>query len=334
MKQVMPGVYRMNLPLSGFNPDSVNIYLIETPAGFTCIDTGWDSEPAFQSMEEQIAEIGATISDIKEVILTHCHIDHMGMIIRFKKSFPVKLYLHEKERDLIKIRFTGGDNFLPMTDKYLQTHGFPAAELTPPEFQLPIPPDLSSVKADVILYGGESIQAGRYTLSVINTPGHTPGHIALYEPAGKFLFSGDMLLPTIATNAAFHVQLIANPLQLYLESLQTLRKLDIQTVMPGHEDVFSGARQRIDELTRDHAEKSAQVLAAFTDKEAKTAYAVSRMLAVSPRTRKNVWGAFTGWDKRFAVLQTIAHLEFLRSKQILTIETLNGITYYRRSNKG
>ena len=319
----------MTLTLSGFNPGSVNTYLIETPEGLTSIDTGWDSPPSLESMQQQLAEIGAGLADIKQVILTHCHIDHMGLVVRLKQSYPVKLYLHEKELELIKIRFTGGDNFLPLTDKFLQGHGFPAAELTPPEVQLPIPLDLSSVRPDVLLHGDENIQVGQYVLKVVNTPGHTPGHIALYEPSRKFLFSGDMLLPTIATNAALHVQHIAYPLQQYLNSLQTLRRLDIETVLPGHEYVFFNARERIDELIRNHEQKSRQILKVFTGGEPKTAYEVSRILAVSPRTKTNVWATLTGWDRRFAVLQTIAHLETLLFNHQLVKETTNGIIYYR-----
>ncbi len=328
---IFPDIYQMTLTLSGFNPGSVNTYIIKTPEGLTAIDTGWDSPPSLQSMQAQLGEIGAGLSDINQVILTHCHIDHMGLIVRLKQSHPVKLYLHEKEIDLIKIRFTDGDNFLPMTDKFLQSHGFPAAELTPPEVQLPIPLNLGAVRPDVYLHGGETINVGQYNLKVVNTPGHTPGHIALYEPAKKFLFSGDMLLPTIATNAAVHVQHIPFPLQQYLDSLITLRQLEIETVLPGHEEVFHNARQRIDELLSNHERKAQQIYAVFADGKARTAYEVSQVLAVSPRTKKNVWAGLTGWDKRFAVLQTIAHLESLRFNHKLTLEVTGGVNHYRRA---
>jgi len=132
MKEVLPGIYQMNLTLSGFSPGSVNIYLIKTPDGYTSIDTGWDSPVAVASMEEQLREFGACLADIKQIIVTHCHIDHLGMIVRFKRSFHTRLYLPQNELELMKIRFTGGDNLLPMTYKFLQSHGFPAAELPPP----------------------------------------------------------------------------------------------------------------------------------------------------------------------------------------------------------
>jgi glyoxylase-like metal-dependent hydrolase (beta-lactamase superfamily II) len=328
MKEILPGLYQMTLTLSGFSPGDVNTYLIKSPDGFTSIDTGWDSPPAVESMKAQLSEVGAGLADIKQIIVTHCHIDHLGMIVRFKRSHNARIFLPQRELELMKIRFTGGDNLLPMTDKFLRSHGFPAAELTPPEALLPLPDDLLSVKPDVLLLGGEEIALGSYTLRVINTPGHTPGHISLYEPREKLLFSGDVLLPTIATNAAMHVQHIVDPLRQYMNSLLVLNELDIDLVLPGHENIFSGHRKRIEELVRSHEKKASGILRAFHDGSPKTAYGVSQILAYSPVTKVNVWSRLSGWDKRFAVLQTIAHLESWRFKRKLERNVRNGIFYY------
>jgi glyoxylase-like metal-dependent hydrolase (beta-lactamase superfamily II) len=328
MKEIIPGIYLITLTLSGFSPGSVNIYLIRTDDGYLAIDTGWDSPPSFQSLEKHLAEIGARFTDIKQVIVTHCHIDHLGMIVRLKQSHNAKIYFHQNETDLIKIRFSGGDNLLPLTDKFLQSHGFPKAELPPPEVLLPVPNNLAATPADVLLHGGEEIAAGKYVLRVINTPGHTQGHISLYEPSEKLLFSGDVLLPTIATNAALHVQHIINPLQQYLDSLKALKELDVKLVLPGHEHPFSNHRERIDELLQLHLQKEKEIWKAMNDRQPKTAYDVSRILSWSPRTGSNNWPNLSGWDKRFAVLQTIAYLETLRFSQKAARNFSDGVFYY------
>jgi glyoxylase-like metal-dependent hydrolase (beta-lactamase superfamily II) len=329
MKEIYPGLYQVPLTLSGFDPGSVNMYLIQTSAGLTAIDTGWDMPEAVQSLNTQLAEIGASMADIREVILTHFHVDHMGMVPRLKKNQGPKVYLHAKELEIMHIRYTGADNFLPLTNQFLQTHGFPVEELTPPEFQLPLPDQMDTIVPDVLLQGGEELAVGNYHLKVINTPGHTPGHVAFLEPERKFLISGDMLLPTIATNAAFHVQHIRYPLQKYLSSLDILRQLDFDTVLPGHEQVFKNPHRRIAELIQNHERKAAIIYQIMSDGQAKTAYQVSRTLAVSARTGVSNWPLMTGWEKRFAVLQTIAHLESLEYNQKLATSLEGGIHYFR-----
>jgi glyoxylase-like metal-dependent hydrolase (beta-lactamase superfamily II) len=323
----------MPLTLSGFDPGSVNSYIIQTSGGLTAIDTGWDLPESYASLESQLKEIGAGFSDINQVILTHFHIDHLGFIPRLKEIRSIKIYMHADDLALLKIRYTDVDNFLPMTDRFLQSHGFPAAELTPPEFQLPMPTGIGTIEPDILLHGGEILQVGSYQLKVIHTPGHTPGHVTFYEPRKKFLISGDLLLPTIATNAAFHVQHIEYPLELYLKSLHTLKQLDIDLVLPGHERVFTNARQRIDELLRDHQIKSTVILRSFDSGKPQNAYQISQLLAVSKRTGISRWNQMTGWEKRFAVLQTIAHLKSLEFNHKLEPITLNGLHFFRLAVK-
>jgi glyoxylase-like metal-dependent hydrolase (beta-lactamase superfamily II) len=329
MKEILPGIYLMPLTLSGFTPDSVNVYVIQTSEGLICVDTGWDSPPAIASMEKQLAEIGATFSDIKKVLVTHGHIDHMGIMPRLKETYGTKYYLPADEVNLIKVRFTDVDNFVPMTDAFLKTHGFPAEELIPPEMQLPVPLNLSATKPDVLLYPGDEIKVGEYNLTVIGVPGHTPGHIAYYEPVKKIIFSGDMLLPTIATNAAFHVQLLDNPLKLYKDSLLTLKALDIDLVLPGHEYVYSKPYRRIEELIHKQEKKADEVRRAFDDGQVKTAYEVSRYLSRSSRTGLSNWYKMLGWERRFAVLQSVAHLKALKCDGELSLETRGGVNYFQ-----
>jgi len=327
MKEILPGLYQIVLTLSGFNPGSINLYLIRDNNGYALFDTGWDMPAAVASLKEQLTTAGINYTDIKRVFVTHCHVDHLGMIGRLKQSHNATICLHEGETELIRLRFTNGDQFIPMTDKFLLTHGVPPYELTPPEFQIPAIPYLAD--ADILLKGGEEIKVGRYCLKVINTPGHTPGHTSFYEPQYKFIISGDVLLPTIATNAALHVQQIQNPLRKYLNSILALKELDIDLVLPGHEYIFSNYKQRIDELVLHHQKKDEGIWQAFTNKEPHTAYEVSKELFWSLKARNVAFPHLSGWDKRFAVLQTIAHLEELTYDGRMARFLSNNVFYYQ-----
>jgi glyoxylase-like metal-dependent hydrolase (beta-lactamase superfamily II) len=328
MKEIFPGIYQLVLPLPGFSPNSINVYLFRDNNGYTVIDTGWDTPALVKSIQDQLSEFNIRFGEIKRVLVTHCHVDHLGMIGRYKKENNASIYFHKNETGLIKIRFTGGDHYWPMTEQFLKTHGMPESELTPPKFQLPSVDSLP--EADVLLQGGELIPVGAYNLKVINTPGHTPGHSAYYEPQKKLLFCGDVLLPTIVTNAALHVQHTINPIRQYLDSLQELQKLEIDWILPGHEYIFSGHRKRIDELVNHNLKKSRDIFNTFGDSAPKTAYEVSQLLAWSPETKGATWARLSDWDKRFAVLQTIAHLEELACAGKLTKIAQDDKMYYRK----
>lgn len=327
MKEILPGLYQITLTLAGFSPDSINVYLVRSQDGYMLVDTGWDTPEAVKSMDGQLAEAGIDFKQIKRVFITHGHVDHLGMAWRFKTSHNAEIYLHQNEIELIKIRFKDRDNFIPMTDAFLLTHGVPDSELVPPDFQIPAVPKL--IEPDVLLKGGEVIPCGQYSFRVINTPGHTPGHISFYEPQSKFLISGDVLLPTIATNAAFHVQHVANPLKQYLNTLTTLRQLEIDLVLPAHQYVYSNPKPRIDELIEKQRRRREDVLKIFQDGQTHTAYDISRILSWSPKTLTTRWPNLSSWDKRFAVLLTIAHLEELSGEGAVSRFSLDGKIYYR-----
>ena len=138
---------------------------------------------------------------------------------------------------------------------------------------------------DVTLHGGETIATGRFTFQVLWTPGHSPGHICLYEPEKKVLISGDHILPTITPNVGQHPQSGENPLDKYLNSLKDLKQLDVGLILPGHEKPFTGLKARIDELIQHHKQRSLEILAALNG-EAKTAYQV---------VREMTWGISAGY---------------------------------------
>lgn len=331
MNEVFPGVFRITLTLQGFSPGSVNTYVLRDKTAYAIIDTGWDIPASVESLHNQLAEDGIQFSDIKKVILTHCHSDHLGLVGRLKKENQAVVYMHRLDMEMARIRYTQEDNYWYNTDRFIQSHGVPETELPAPDFKIPSSGPLTP--ADVLLDGGEEIEVGEFKLRVINTPGHTPGHISLYEPVKKLLFSGDTLLPTIATNAATHVQHMANPIQQYLNSLSRLKELEIDLVLPGHEQVFTNHRQRIEELFEYYRQKSLRVLEIFTRHPAAlSAYEVACLLPWTPKSRSVSWKKLDGWDKRYAMMQTIALLEQLTFAGKLTKSTQDVMITYQPKN--
>ena len=100
MKEILPDIYQLNLSLPGFSPDSMNVYLLKCKDGFTAIDTGWDTPVLVKSVQDQLSEFKIKMSDIKQVLITHCHVDHMGLIARYKVENNARLSIHKNEIDL------------------------------------------------------------------------------------------------------------------------------------------------------------------------------------------------------------------------------------------
>jgi glyoxylase-like metal-dependent hydrolase (beta-lactamase superfamily II) len=329
MKEILPGVFQIPLALSGSPAPAVNAYLLRDRSNSTLVDTGWDVPESVDSLKAQLSEAGIRLSEIGRVIITHCHSDHLGLMGKVKTVYGARIYIHRKETELMKVRYTKDNSYWPVMNLFLMGHGVPEPELKASDLPMPQPEGL--VPPDIILEGGEEIPIGDYTIKVIHTPGHTPGHISLYSPEKRFLVSGDVLLPTIVTNAATHIQHMVNPLLQYQSSLRTLSELEIDLVLPGHEYPFSNHRKRIQEINEHYRLKRENVLKVFeSDPEHKTAYEASRLLSWSLKTRTLLWDQLKGWDKRLAALQTIALLEELTSAGKLTKFTRDGKIYYRK----
>lgn len=332
MKELFPGVYQVNITLKGFSPNSVNLYVWRDHDSLTLIDTGWDLPAAIESLQSQLAEAGMRMEEIQKVLITHCHSDHLGMINRLKQENGARIYLHKNDRDIIRVRYNGRQDYWPNTDRFLYTHGLPPAEL--PSLGYPLPEIGPLVEPDVWMEGGEVILVGDYHLKTINTPGHSPGHVTFYEPEKHWAFVGDTLLPTIATNAATHIQHMINPLRQYLDSLHTLDALEIAIVCPGHEYTFTDYHRRIAELIEHHQSRSEAVMNLFSPATSElSAYTVACRIAWSPKNKAITWEQLSTWDKRFAMMQSIAHLEFLTFEQKLLRSSQSDKIYYKlRSN--
>jgi len=313
LKEIIPGIYQIPLPFPGSNPNYVNIYLVQGDIGHLLIDTGWNTEKASESLKKQLAEINISFEDISQIVVTHIHPDHYGLGGRLKHLSHAKISLHYLEKRLINTRYVKMGGLLDQIEHWLRINGVNTEEL--PQLQtasLGVVKFVVPALPDSTLRGGETISTGLFTFEVIWTPGHSPGHISLYEPVRKILISGDHILPTITPNIGLHPQSSDNPLGDYLSSLKSIKQLKVNLTLPGHEHPFTGLQSRIDELIQHHEERNSEILQVIKDKP-KTAYQVSTEINWMPDVSSVGWQNLAPLDKRLAILETIAHLESMRA---------------------
>lgn len=188
-------------------------------------------------------------------------------------------------------------------------HGYPEEEL---EKQKKLLPHNRSDKKIRFTYvkEGEILGAGNYLLTCISTPGHTPGHMCLYEPQHKFLISGDHIIADITSNITarfdFH-----NSLSWYLRSLNKIDLIDINLVFPGHRQIIDNCHERISQLQLYHTNRLEEVRLIMRQGPM-TAYQ-----AASQMHWDTSWEQVPGYQKWFATGEAIAHLEHLAEQGLL-----------------
>ncbi len=162
-------------------------------------------------------------------------------------------------------------------------------------------------------------------MQIIWTPGHSPGHICLYEHARRMFISGDHVLPHITPNVSMHSQSLGNPLGDYLNSLRQVAELAVDVALPAHCDTISDFGKRVGEI-RDHHVGRMRAIVQMFNGEPRTAWQIAAAL---PWTDNMIaWKDLTPMHQRLAVTETLSHLELLQSHRALGKRFQEGLVWY------
>src|SRR5512135_3761876 len=99
--EVGPGVHLFKVPIPGVASGYLNAYLIKTHAGCLLVDTGWNTDEAYAALAGHMAEAGVSFGDLREIVITHVHPDHWGLVGRLKHLTQARLVIHERERAIL-----------------------------------------------------------------------------------------------------------------------------------------------------------------------------------------------------------------------------------------
>jgi glyoxylase-like metal-dependent hydrolase (beta-lactamase superfamily II) len=298
------GIHTLRLP-TPFMVGRVNCYLIEGEP-LTLIDTGPNSGKALDDLQHQLAEHGHSIEDLELVILTHQHIDHIGLaeIIAARSGADVAAidvavnflenFGEDAERDdqfAVELMLSHGISEDVVTALQSVSRSFRAWGSRP--------------KVTRPLHDGEIVSLGDRNLEVQHRPGHSPSDTLLWDADRHILFAADHLLAHISSNA-----LITRPLDgsgertqalvTYLESLSKTRELPAEIVLPGHGEPITDHVALIDERfahSRRRAEK------------------IHELIAERPRTghelAQELWGDVAVTQAFLTLSEVIGHVDLL-----------------------
>jgi glyoxylase-like metal-dependent hydrolase (beta-lactamase superfamily II) len=276
------------------------------------------SDKTFGELQRQLAKIGVKPRDLTDILVTHLHVDHAGLASRLKKLSGAQLQVSAKEARAARLASTTQESRLKNFMKFYSEAGVPRKlvehmlKTTPVRQYQAIYEELGRPSRS--LKEGDEIPVGEYTLKTIWTPGHSSGHICLHEPNRRLLVAGDHLLPTITPHITLRGR-EGNPLADYLGSLEKVKKLNVDMVLPGHQEPFTNHRQRVVELEENLRSRTTRVLSELK-KEELNAY------QVASKVKWNVdypsWDRFPLFQKFLAVGETLAHIKFLEEEGRVT----------------
>jgi glyoxylase-like metal-dependent hydrolase (beta-lactamase superfamily II) len=323
VEKILPGLYRIVLPLSGNPLREINSFVLTSSDRNLIVDTGMNRAECLDAMEAGLDEIGVDL-ERTDILATHFHADHQGLVARLLREGS-RAFMGE--RDVAAIS-GDGDYWTesgPMGQLALEA-GFPADVLRASLENHPGFKYGPEVPVDFIgLSDGETIGVGSYTLRVVTTPGHTDGHICLYEPEAKILISGDHVLGDITPNLQAWSD-DEDPLGDFLASLAHVDALDIDLCLPGHRALLENFSERIAELVEHHRERANEVLG-ILEEGPQNAYDTAARMSWQIVARS--WDDFPIMQRWFATGEAIAHIRYLESRGLVGRDFVDGKTLYR-----
>jgi glyoxylase-like metal-dependent hydrolase (beta-lactamase superfamily II) len=306
VEQLADGLWSIPVPMPERSPlRYVSVYVFAVPGGLVLIDAGWGDDGGWAALTGGLAGIGASVDDVRGVLVTHMHWDHLGLADRIRQASGAWVALHEDDLALItQASYRDADLAVARDHERLVQLGASPEEAgrvgTNPEFWQRF---ISAPPPDRVLRDGDLADAPGWDLRVVHTPGHTPGHVCFASEQLDTLFSGDHILPRITPNISTEVGGPDDPLGQYLESLHSASRLPLTHVAPAHEWRFDGLAARAAEIAAHHDRRLAEVVAAVRAHPDTTPWEIAGEL-----TWSRSWDQYDGRMRVFAVTETMAHV--------------------------
>ncbi len=315
----------IKLPLPYNSPSEINVYLLHSRPP-VLIDTGLGDSMSFQTLRSALAREKVRPHEIKHIFLTHAHSDHAGAAAYWAREYGTVIWANSREtsrlngshanfitRNLPSVFYRLGvdkeavqkaaQNFGPQARAY-HRQKLDRFEDLPEGFELPV---------------------DGFELSVICTPGHSPGSVSFFENKTSILFTGDTLLsertprPTLTTDGPDN--LYYDAMIELAQSVDSLAALPISYIFPGHgppdspEDLINLARVSLARKKRSIMKKISSEITPFD---------------LIRKRNERTGGVYLAVD----LYQTRAILESLLADGSLKMEVRGGVEYFQSSKTG
>jgi glyoxylase-like metal-dependent hydrolase (beta-lactamase superfamily II) len=252
------GIHRLSIP-TPFAVGRVNLFLIEDDP-LTLVDAGPNSGTSLDELDRQLRALGRSIADLERIVITHQHIDHIGL---------VRIAAERSGAEVVAL-----DRLVPLVEGYSAEAAADDEFATEAMLRHGIPEDVTSAlrsvsqafrawgsRAEVtrVVAEGDVLEFAGRSLEVHFRPGHSPTDTVFLDPERRMLVGGDHLLAHISSNPLITRPRGRKALIEYLDSLARTREMDIDVVLPGHGDPVTDHRDLIDARQRMHRKRADKI---------------------------------------------------------------------------
>ncbi len=246
-----PDVFEVKVPFENISTSHTNCYIVKDGADALVVDTGAPSDEGAAILDAALGELGVDRARTR-FFLTHLHLDHAGLVDRI--ALPgAKLYVSPV--DFEAVRASRAASSFDTARRTFIAEGVAPSDASGYARYAVEPRLFDASRIDLVpTTDGDAIQVGRFCFRVVETPGHTPGHLALYEPESRILFSGDHVLFVISPSIALFAD-GSDGLQAYLDSLAKVRALGCSRLFVSHGQERPDFVARIDWLKAHHVDR-------------------------------------------------------------------------------
>ncbi|SOE03410.1 MBL fold metallo-hydrolase [Blastococcus haudaquaticus] len=315
VERLRPDLWSIPVPIP-HNPlryVSVHAFALDG-GGLGLLDAGWGSDESWAALTAGLAAIGAGVEEVRGVLVTHLHFDHLGLAARVRDASGAWIAMHPADAAAVaRLTAAGAQAMVTAEVEFLVGLGAgrdeAVSDVGPPENLRAF---TQMAVADRLLEDGEHADFPGWRMRAVHTPGHTPGHLCFAEERSRLFFSGDHVLPRISPNISTSPGGLPDPLRDYLDSLAAVRDLDPAEVLPAHEWRFRGLDARVDALTAHHEQRLAELLGAIRAHPGSTPWDLAAHL-----TWSRPWEQYERRMRIFAVTETDAHLRLLASRGLV-----------------
>lgn len=315
------GVHCLPVP-TPFAVGRVNCYLIETEP-LTLIDAGPRSERSLAELQKLVEATGNSLEDIGLVIVTHQHIDHVGLVRTVAERSGAEVAALDKAVD--RLADFGRNNAAEddLAVELMITNGIDPEIANGLRAVSKTFRDLGdTVEVTMPLSDGGTLELGDTSLQVFHRPGHSPSDTIFVETDTGLTFGGDHLLSHISSNPLISRPLDGSPgrtrsLIDYEESLRKTREMDISLMLSGHGDPIDDHRSLIDSRLAAQERRSRKVLE-IIEEQPRTAHEVAEA----------IWGDVALTQAYLTLSEVIGHTDVLERDGKVSSELRDDLVIY------